>query len=741
MSFNLKCINLYFNSRLKIYHHQIFLEMKGILRGVNKDRNYFNSVVLSIVLFLAFTAQSFGQLACSNTEPETLTKPWRDGSSWQNGYPTNVWNAYVYQLTDYYNPNGANAGHNEPSEFKKPQPDENGIYFSGQYKGMLLRDGANFLPVSGVNFDTHFSDPNPGNGYLSDNLFFQTGINPTTSGGCDTQLNQFGVHMRGRYVPTQNGIYRIRIGSDDGSYFRMFSDINNPSSSGAVDVNGNNLIHNNWVKNESDTLLYDGVDNFVYENNIRNYYVELEAAQEWFMTLNYYEKDGANRLAFEIELYFGPGEIKMGADASGSVAFCGINPDPTIISSIGPAVFEDGEVTNYFWQYATSNDESATWNTISGATEKDYKIPAYEDDNWTGSRYYRRGATNTIAVNDSTSTDVDVFSNVLEVIMNPIADLDRTEFGVNEWIGHTYDAPRNFATSNYSGRVFQDSVFTQNFPAGVGCNSQKNNFTVQYRMRLDVQPGTYDFNVNGDDGYRLIINGTTVIDEWAKVGGKKVTDDTYQMEITEDGVLELILDYYEIGGDQSISFNYVENLLILPLEWGDFLGQSCGENNCLNWSTLQEKNTSHFIMEKSNNGFSWEEFGETLEAQGNSNQEVFYDYSDHSVANDVTFYRIKQVDLDDTFSYSDVIRVENNSNRNKLMPFPNPTTDLLFVDSQEGILSVELTSQDQRVRAQPLLEKISDNRYQIDMRQFPSNHYLVTIHTEKSRKTYKIMKR
>ena len=73
-----------------------------------------------------------------------------------------------------------------------------------------------------------------------------------------------------------------------------------------------------------------------------------------------------------------------------------------------------------------------------------------------------------------------------------------------------------------------------------------------------------------------------------------------------------------------------------------------------------------------------------------------------------------------------------------MLPF---TTDLLFVDSQEGILSVELTSQDQRVRAQPLLEKISDNRYQIDMRQFPSNHYLVTIHTEKSRKTYKIMKR
>ena len=711
--------------------------MEGILRGANQDKNYFNSVVLSIILFLVISGQSYGQLACTNTEPETLTKPWQNG--WQNGYPTNVWNGYVYQLVTDYNPNGANAGHNEPSEFKKKYPDNNGV--GGQYKGMLLRDDNNFLPSSGMNFDTHFSDPNPGNGYSSDALFFQTGIGPSTPGGCDTQLHLFGVHMRGRYVPEANGIYRISIGSDDGSYFSMFSDINNAGSSGAVDVNGNDLIHDNWAKDEADTLKFDGVDNFIYEDNIRNYYIEMEDTEEWFMTLNYYEEEGANRFSFNIELYFGPGEIKMGADASGSVTFCGINPDPTIISSLGPAVFEDGEVSEYFWQYATTNDESTVWTTIPGATDKDYDIPAYNDDSWTGARYYRRGATNTIVDDEGVSTDVDVFSNVLEVIMNPIPDLDRTEFGDNEWIGHTYDAPRNFATSNYSGRVFEDAVFNQSFPSGVGCTNQTSNFTVQYRMRLDVAPGTYDFSVNGDDGYRLIIDGTTVIDEWAKVGGKKGTADTYQLEVLEVGVIELILDYYEIGGDQSITFDYVETLLVLPLEWGDFLGQSCGENNCLNWSTLQEKNTSHFIMEKSHNGFSWEVFGETLEAQGNSNQEVFYDYADHSVANDVTFYRIKQVDLDDTFSYSDVIRVENNSNRNKLMPFPNPTTDLLFVDSQEGILSVELTSQDQRVRAQPLLEKISDNRYQIDMRQFPSNHYLVTIHTEKSRKTYKIMKR
>ncbi|GAB3002098.1 hypothetical protein GCM10027284_19770 [Cyclobacterium sediminis] len=709
--------------------------MEGILRGANQDKSYFNSVVLSIVLFLVITGQTYGQLACTNTEPITLTKPWQNG--WQNGYPIGVWNAYVYQLTEEYNPNGANAGHNEPSEFKKTY---DGV--GGQYKGMLRRDGNNFLPVSGVNFDTYFSDPNPGDGYSSDSLFFQTGIDPSTPGGCDTQFNLFGVHMRGRYIPQANGIYRISIGSDDGSHFSMFSDIDNASSSGAVDVNGNDLIHNNWVKNESDTLLYDGVDNFIYEDNIRNYYIEMETTQQWYMTLNYYENDGANRFSFNIELYFGPGEIKMGNDASGSVTFCGINPDPTIISSLGPAVFEDGEVTEYFWQYATTNDESTVWTTIPGATGKDYDIPAYQDDSWTGTRYYRRGATNTIVDDEGVSTDVDVFTNVLEVIMNPIPDLDRTEFGDNEWIGHTYDAPRNFATSNYAGRVFEDAEFNQSFPSGVGCTSQTSNFTVQYRMRLDVSPGTYDFYVNGDDGYRLSIDGVAVIDEWTKEGGKKeAPGDTYQMEILEAGVLELILDYYELGGDQSISFDYEETLLVLPLEWGDFLGQSCGEKNCLNWSTLQEKNTSHFILERSHNGFSWEIFGETIEAQGNSNQEVYYDFADHSITNDVTFYRIKQVDLDDTFSYSDVIRVENNSNRDRLMPFPNPTTDLLFVDSDEAILSVELTSQDQRVRANPLLEKVRDNRYQIDMRQFPSNHYLVTIQTEKSKKTYKIMKR
>lgn len=710
--------------------------MQGILRGVNQEKNYFNSVILSIVLILAISGQSFGQLACETTKPLSLTKPWQDGITWQKGYPTNLWNGYVYQLTTSYNPNGDFAGKEEPKQFEKD---------SAKYKGMLLRDGVNFLPTTGVNFDTHFNDPNIANGYDSDSLFFETGISATTPGGCNTQLNLFGLMMRGRYVPAENGIFRIRIGSDDGSFFRMGSNVNDIEESLALDVNGDELVHNNWVKNEADSLSFDGVDNFVYEENIRNYYVELEAAQEWFMQLNYYEKDGANRFSFEIELYFGPGEIKMGNDASGSVTFCGINPDPTLIRSIGPAVFANGEVTDYFWQYATTNEESTIWTTIPGATEKDYKIPTYDagdpDNDWTGIRYYRRGATNTIIEDDLTSTDVDVFTNVLEVIVNPIADLDRTEFGVNSWIGHAYGSPRNFATSNYSGRVTQNPIFTQNFPSGVGCNSQTSNFTVQYRMRLNVSPGTYDFSVNGDDGYRLLINGTTVINEWTKVGGKKSSADTYQMEIIEDSVLELVLDYYELGENQSISFDYVESLLILPLEWGDFLGQPCGDNNCLKWSTLQEKNTSHFVLERSNDGFNWKELGEEIEAQGNSNNEVQYQYTDDSFENTFTFYRIKQIDLDDTFSYSDVIRVENNSLSDKLMPFPNPTMDLLFVDSDDVIVNVELTSQDQRVRAQPLVEKVGDKRYQIDMRQFPSNHYLVTIQTTKSKKTYKIMKR
>jgi hypothetical protein len=353
----------------------IIFKMQGILRGVKRKKNYFNSVVLSIILFIVITGQSFGQLNCSRTEPVTFTSPWSNG--WQNGYPTNTWNAYVYQLSNSYNPNGAFAGYDEPKQFKND---------GAQYKGMLLRDGVNFLPVTGVNFDTHFNDPNPGNGFASDNLFFQTGISPTQAGGCDTQLNLFGLMMRGRYVPQQNGIYRVRIGSDDGSYFRMFSNLGNVNGSVAKDVNGNDLIHDNWSKNPADSTLFDGVYNFVFEDNIRNYFVELEAMQEWFMQLNYYEEDGANRLAFEIELYFGPGEIKMGNNATGTASFCGINPDPTLISSVGPAVLDNGVVTNYFWQYSTSNDASATWVTIPGATDKDYKIPPYALDNWSGTR-------------------------------------------------------------------------------------------------------------------------------------------------------------------------------------------------------------------------------------------------------------------------------------------------------------------------------------------------------------------
>jgi len=703
-----------------------------------------STLILVIGLLIWSTGESFGQLDCSRPEPNSLIRPWQQeagGIPWTRGYPFNVWNAHVFQLDPNYKP---------MSDFSR-QFTTTGSEANRVYKGYLSRDNNHFLPTTGLNFDTKFGD------YTTegdDVGFFKTGNTPTGLGGCDTELQHFGLIMQGRYVVPSPGIYRIRIGSDDGSFFRMFK--NGDKSNLYLDLNGNPLRHDNWFKDPASPN-FDGVFNFVYESNIKNYYVEFEGGEEVFIELNYYEKRLHSRLSFEFDLYFGPGEIKIPGNSTGIASYCRINPNPPAFESPGPAVFESGVVSTYQWQYSLSNGPGATWIDIPGAISATYDIPAYVEgnpDSWTGTRYFRRGATNTIVNDDETTTEVDVYSNVLQINMQAIENLDQHEFGENQWIGHIYNGVRNFSSSNYLGRDTENIIFNQNFGGYIGpgspiyyspdhgCAVIFDNKTVRYKMRMDVEPGTYVFKVNGDDGYRLFINGElTSINEWAKASGPKPAPDTHIFDVAEAGQIELVLEYYELGGNQRITFDFDFASTALPVEWGQVAGNPCGESNCLSWETLQEKNTSHFTVERSYNGQDWTSVGKRVEAQGFSTQSNSYEISDATFTRERSFYRIKQVDLDGSIDNSKTIRIDNKSYRNKMIPYPNPTVDRVRFYSAQEVLMIQVTSQDVRVNMRMDFEQVDQNIYELDFSQLQNSHYVITVVTKESRETHKIIKR
>jgi hypothetical protein len=109
----------------------------------------------------------------------------------------------------------------------------------------------------------------------------------------------------------------------------------------------------------------------------------------------------------------------------------------------------------------------------------------------------------------------------------------------------------------------------------------------------------------------------------------------------------------------------IQKNAVLPLTWGSFTAREKNGKVALNWTTLQEMNVSHFVVEYSTDGQKFNSIG-TVTATGNSSEKVSYSF-EHSNPQHNTrlFYRLLEVDLDGKAAYS-VIRSfklnDNNSN-------------------------------------------------------------------------------
>jgi hypothetical protein len=65
----------------------------------------------------------------------------------------------------------------------------------------------------------------------------------------------------------------------------------------------------------------------------------------------------------------------------------------------------------------------------------------------------------------------------------------------------------------------------------------------------------------------------------------------------------------------------------------------------LYWSTSSEHNSSHFIVEKSEDGYSWRNIGQ-IPTSINSTQQLDYSIVDDNVSPSINYYRLHQYDID-----------------------------------------------------------------------------------------------
>ena len=119
--------------------------------------------------------------------------------------------------------------------------------------------------------------------------------------------------------------------------------------------------------------------------------------------------------------------------------------------------------------------------------------------------------------------------------------------------------------------------------------------------------------------------------------------------------------------------------MTLPVKLISFSGRLNGSKVDLNWVTANELNTKQFEVERSGDGQVFTKIA-TVTAKGNSNTPTSYDLVDPAPLKGVNYYRLKIVDIDGKFEYSQVIiiRIEN-SIQLVTKVAPNPFTGKIDV--------------------------------------------------------------
>jgi hypothetical protein len=166
-------------------------------------------------------------------------------------------------------------------------------------------------------------------------------------------------------------------------------------------------------------------------------------------------------------------------------------------------------------------------------------------------------------------------------------------------------------------------------------------------------------------------------------------------------------------GEYYVYLNKDVNNLVnaLPLKLISFAGKRNTDNISLAWLTANEVNVKQFVVERSNNGVDFSAIG-TVAARNVTTAQSQYAYADKEIAalknNKQIYYRLKMIDIDGTFSYSNVAVINPSASVTRFSTYPNPVKgSVVYVELKETAQS------NLQIRIEDVTGKVY-NRYTIN---------------------------
>jgi hypothetical protein len=154
------------------------------------------------------------------------------------------------------------------------------------------------------------------------------------------------------------------------------------------------------------------------------------------------------------------------------------------------------------------------------------------------------------------------------------------------------------------------------------------------------------------------------------------------------------------GSNEGDQWNFAVNKAItvvpfIPVELASFSAEVSGSQVLLEWTTATENNNSGFEILRSMNNIDWKNLS-FIKGYGNSTEVRNYSYTDKQLSAGKYFYRLKQYDLDGSFTYynlTDAVDIDLPENFTLEQNYPNPfnpSTRIKFELKSQGHVSLKI---------------------------------------------------
>ena len=167
--------------------------------------------------------------------------------------------------------------------------------------------------------------------------------------------------------------------------------------------------------------------------------------------------------------------------------------------------------------------------------------------------------------------------------------------------------------------------------------------------------------------------------------------------------------------------------------------------NLLEWTTAFEHNSQVFVVEKSMDGVSYENAG-IIEAAGESANETGYRFLDVGVNDKKIYYRLRQMDLDGTASFSQTIMVKKElSNQFMVVAMSRTVTNDLFELTVDLMDDAQMTYRVKNKKGELVQENTTDfefglNDIRLNLEDESEGTYLIELQIDQEVETLVIRK-